>query len=107
MARIRNPHPGRQLSISLRFATFPPSPDGQIPLTCLQCRNPLDIHQPDAELPDRMLATCEACKAWHLLDRAPGAADVLVLLLPDVAPFREALGPRTPAPRRRTRPPRT
>jgi hypothetical protein len=33
---------------------------------CPQCDMPLTLHQPDEELVDRLLATCEACKSWFL-----------------------------------------
>ena len=33
---------------------------------CPQCDTPLTLHQPDEELVDRLLATCEACKSWFL-----------------------------------------
>jgi hypothetical protein len=34
---------------------------------CPNCRAPLEIHQPDVELPGRLLGTCEVCKAWCLI----------------------------------------
>ncbi len=33
---------------------------------CPQCESFLTLHQPDPELPDRLLATCEDCKSWYL-----------------------------------------
>jgi hypothetical protein len=69
------------------------------------CHAPLDLHQPDAGRPDRLLGTCEACNAWLLVDRRGG----LMLLLPDALPFNSALAStlrrRRPGPRRRTAPP--
>ena len=35
---------------------------------CPECRGDLDIHQPDVELPDRLLMTCDRCKAWFIAD---------------------------------------
>ena len=49
---------------------------------CQSCRSPLSLHQPDAEQPERLLGTCEACKAWYLID----AADKAMLPLPDPGP---------------------
>jgi hypothetical protein len=53
-----------------------PAPGGS---TCGTCDVPLDIHQPDPDLPDRLLGTCRVCKAWWLLD---GEAE-LMARLPD------------------------
>jgi hypothetical protein len=86
------PNFGRQLSLSLRFAVIPSRPGGLAPAACLLCGSALDIHQPDAVLPDRLLATCEMCQAWHLLECAPDGEPALLILLPDASPFRAALG---------------
>jgi hypothetical protein len=45
--------------------------------TCGTCGAPLDLHQPDPDLPDRFLGTCRVCKAWWLLD---GASDAVTPL---------------------------
>lgn len=47
--------------------------DGDAPLethktVCPQCGKGLSIHQPDEELPDRLLATCDHCKSWFLVN---------------------------------------
>ena len=51
---------------------------------CQGCGEPLSIHQPDINAPERLLGTCDTCGAWHLvdLDRA------VTVLLPD----QDALG---------------
>jgi hypothetical protein len=33
---------------------------------CPRCENTLTLHQPDEELVDRLLATCDDCKSWFL-----------------------------------------
>jgi hypothetical protein len=33
---------------------------------CLYCENPLTLHQPDEELANRLLGTCEECKSWFI-----------------------------------------
>jgi hypothetical protein len=33
---------------------------------CSECEFSLTLHQPDPELPDRFIATCDECKAWYL-----------------------------------------
>ena len=35
-------------------------------LHCPRCQCLLQIHQPDPELWDRLIATCEECKSWYL-----------------------------------------
>lgn len=35
---------------------------------CPSCQTPLDFHIPDPDLPNRLLATCEECKTWYLMD---------------------------------------
>ena len=39
---------------------------------CLDCHTELLLHQPDPELPDRLLGTCDECKSWFLVDAAEG-----------------------------------
>jgi hypothetical protein len=35
---------------------------------CPNCDCEMALHQPDIDLPDRLLGTCMACKSWFLLD---------------------------------------
>ena len=35
-------------------------------MSCPRCEGWLTLHQPDADLPDRLLATCSECKSWFL-----------------------------------------
>ena len=46
-------------------------------LTCPHCEFPLTLHQPDPELPDRLLATCDDCKAWFLTNLAGQVSSAL------------------------------
>jgi len=46
---------------------------------CLACGELLSIHQPDVNAPERLLGTCDACGAWHLVDADRG----VTVLLPD------------------------
>ena len=41
---------------------------GQVIICCPRCEFSLTLHQPDPELPERLLATCDECKAWFLTD---------------------------------------
>jgi hypothetical protein len=35
-------------------------------ICCPRCEYSLTLHQPDSDLPDRLLATCDECKSWFL-----------------------------------------
>lgn len=37
-----------------------------VSLDCPRCDEALVLHQPDPDLPDRLLATCSVCKSWYL-----------------------------------------
>jgi hypothetical protein len=39
---------------------------------CLDCDAELLLHQPDPELPGRLLAICNECKSWFLIDAVEG-----------------------------------
>jgi hypothetical protein len=38
------------------------------PPACGRCGSSLELHQPDADLPNRLLGTCPACKAWYVVE---------------------------------------
>ncbi|WP_435019252.1 hypothetical protein TA3x_001195 [Tundrisphaera sp. TA3] len=39
---------------------------------CPQCKTPLDLMQPDPDLPDRFLGACASCKGWYHIEIDPG-----------------------------------
>ena len=41
---------------------------GEAIYACPGCENDLTIHQPDLDLWDRLLATCDECKSWFVLE---------------------------------------
>lgn len=41
-------------------------------LVCLNCDGALCWHQPDPDQPSRLLGTCPACGAWHILEDSAG-----------------------------------
>jgi hypothetical protein len=49
---------------------------------CLGCREPLELHQPDRNLPNRLLATCSRCLAWALID-INDRGEMIITRLPD------------------------
>jgi hypothetical protein len=42
--------------------------EGLSEIVCRSCDAPLDVSQPDPNLPDRLLATCPDCLAWYLVE---------------------------------------
>jgi hypothetical protein len=53
--------------------------------SCAGCGGDLELHQPDADRPDRLLGTCPECGAWFLVDGETRA----VHALPDVRSMRD------------------
>jgi hypothetical protein len=53
---------------------------------CPRCRRPLTLHQPDPDRPDRLVATCEGCRNWFIINTATG----LMARLPDDQELRDA-----------------
>ena len=68
--------------------------------SCLDCKDSLDIHQPDERNPDRLLGICASCGAWYLLEVAGAdghAASGLIARLPEPGVLkRSAEAPTTP-----------
>ena len=52
---------------------------GQVAICCPQCEYSLTLHQPDPEMPHRLLATCDDCKSWFLAD----SNGVTLVAIPD------------------------
>ena len=46
---------------------------------CTACLSPLELHQPDEQLPTRLLGTCSRCRSWFLID----AVEKVMVPLPD------------------------
>lgn len=88
---VMKPDNDRTIPLSLRVARVPIPPDGPISVDCLECDTPVEIHQPDSELPERMLCTCEQCQSWYLLECDADADEALMILLPDPSLFRGLL----------------
>ncbi len=44
------------------------SPSGVLQVRCPQCHEGLAMHQPDDQLPDRLLGICLECRAWFLIE---------------------------------------
>ena len=67
--------------IAVPLTVVPLSTRGRVPAEapCLGCGSAPQLHQPDGNAPERLLGTCDACGAWHLIE-CDGS---VVVLLPD------------------------
>src|SRR5262245_22727434 len=68
-------------SIALARVQIHPHPvaDDATGMACPRCHAYLLIHQPDQQLPDRLLGTCYACRTWFLMNATAG----VIVRLPD------------------------
>jgi len=69
---------------SLHFLRFPKVCEQSVHAKCLKCSSDLILHQPDMNLPERLLGVCESCKHWHLIDFVSGAEPGVMVMLPDL-----------------------
>lgn len=66
-----NPAGDEQMAAkSFRFTIDPESEEPLSEIPCPCCTSPLAVHMPDPDLPDRLLATCDDCKSWYVMDVA-------------------------------------
>jgi len=72
--------------LSLDRIRLTSDPDHPLVVQCATCHESLVLHQPDEDLPDRLLGTCPECRTWFLIDCD---AEVMVKL-PDEDSLRDA-----------------
>ena len=58
---------------------------------CSACSGLMELHQPDAVFPERMLWTCPYCATWFLMDIDPNGSEAVLVCLPDHGQFRAAI----------------
>lgn len=71
--------------LALEFRRLGAAPQDLAVFRCLTCQVLLTIHQPDVNLPDRLLGTCPECRCWFLVDAGSG----ILVRLPDQDAFKE------------------
>jgi hypothetical protein len=54
--------------VTLRVSRLTVTPDDYNSTRCPACKGELNFHQPDARQPHRLLAICDVCDAWFLID---------------------------------------
>jgi hypothetical protein len=65
---------------------------------CPDCGSPLDLNQPDEELPSELLAVCGSCRRWFLLGEEDARGEVLLLELPHLSAIGKSLAENPAAP---------
>jgi hypothetical protein len=66
-------------------------------IRCLRCGAALDLHQPSADLPERLIgvcsSSCDGCGSWHILNSVAGREEIVIALLPPCEVFLDAFSP--------------
>jgi hypothetical protein len=71
------------VEVTLKTITFPKVGEALAKLQCPDCGSLLDLHQPEALFPDRMLGTCHQCHRWFVADFLAGRDEGVIVFLPD------------------------
>jgi hypothetical protein len=84
----------RMISVPMRARLLRYDPDDLESLGCLNCGSALELSQPDADSPERLLGICHSCcsqcGSWHVIS-ADDESEVVMVLLPERAIIREAI----------------
>lgn len=83
---------GKSIPLNLEYRSQVDSEHELSGFLCLRCESNLDIDQPEAEVPDRLLGVCGDCGSWYLIDIDPeNESDVVVMRIPDAQELRDAI----------------
>jgi C4-type Zn-finger protein len=84
---------GQPFDITVRVTTLSTQPGSGETLCCPVCQSALNIHQPEPDVPHRLLASCscEECGLWLALIRSPDRPRLYVTRLPVIAELWEAM----------------
>jgi hypothetical protein len=84
-----------ELSFNLKLwaTSLPLPPGGCEQLRCPACRAILNVHQPEDDVPNRLMAscTCEECALWLALVVTPDRSRVYMVRIPSPPEMWEAL----------------
>jgi hypothetical protein len=53
-------------------------------MICRNCREPLDIHQPNSNQPDQFLGICSGCDCWFRIEVGAESSQARVIQLPEI-----------------------
>ena len=87
------PHLPVKALVSLAMARFPTLCDNLSQILCMSCATSLDLHQPNAGFPDRLLGICPECQRWHILDLMPDEDEAVIVSVPEAGLFLKIGGP--------------
>ena len=84
---------GTSFDLTVHVTLLPAQTGGLDQILCPVCHEPLNLHQPEPEIPHRILAscTCEECGLWYSLIVSPDRTEVFMVRLPVLAEIREVL----------------
>ena len=87
---------GTEFDITIRVTVAPIADGWAEQVRCPACQSPLAIHQPEKDVPHRLLAscTCEECGVWFSVVPSADRAQVYLLRIPSIAEMREVLARR-------------
>jgi hypothetical protein len=73
---------------------------------CRDCKQPLNVHQPDEERPSHLLGTCDGCGSWYLIEIRQDQSKAYLHDLPNVSAIHRAerMGRKKPARKGATKP---
>lgn len=78
-----HPKPSRHVPVHPDVIPFE-APAGDLNrVGCVECRRPLELHQPDPQSPDRLLGICTGCGRWYVMVLAAGQSQGVWVVLPD------------------------
>ncbi len=82
--------------IRMRVTGRPVPPDGIEHQRCSACGSPLEVHQPDLDIPHRLLGSCSCaeCGIWYAIIVTPDRLDSYLVRLPSVVEMMEAIARR-------------
>ncbi len=86
-----------RVSADLHFLRFPAVFERPVTAECLNCRSELTLHQPDMDMPERLLGVCEECKHWYLIDLLRDVSQGVMVWLPNSEVVRDLSHENSPA----------
>ncbi len=73
----------RRIPAILDVLPFKPPPFNLNWVECSFCKNSLELHQPDSQEPEKLLAICVGCRRWFLMLIEPNESEAVLVLLPE------------------------
>jgi hypothetical protein len=84
------------MSITWNVTALTISDQGLEAPRCRDCRTALNVHQPDENRPEQLLATCARCGGWYLIVFGGEYTEAFLFDLPNVGLIRAAVASHRP-----------